>query len=372
MTNPFSTNPEEPNAQQPQSQQPDARQLYGSGDPVPQNEQGGPNTPGDRDGLNEPQTQPPSFQPEYGQNPDTAPFQSEAGAPAENPFNPSPASPVNPAYEPQGDSALYGQPAQPEYGQNNPYAAPSQPAGYAPQPQQENGAGYGEQPYGYGTPATAQNGQNGQTAYGQTPQNPYAQPVQPAYGQPYEQPYEQYGQSQNPYVQPQPGYDYTQSGYGQPGYGQPGYSQPGYGYPAPQNPGWNVMAVVGFALSFFVAIAGLILSIIGLRQIKRTGEKGRGLAIAGIVISVVQMLFVIVIIVIFAAAAAAGAFDATYHDSYGHGYDYEDTDYGYYDDAEATSAADSAAARVRAAVPGSEAARTAAIDAIIADTYAAL
>ena len=122
MTNPFSTNPEEPNAQQP-----DARQPYGSGDQASQHEHDGLNDQGDRDGLqgslsdslhdglNESQTQPPSFQPEYGQNPYAATVQPEAGAPAENPFNPSPASSsapsVNPAYEPQGDSALYGQPA---------------------------------------------------------------------------------------------------------------------------------------------------------------------------------------------------------------------------------------------------------------------
>lgn len=46
----------------------------------------------------------------------------------------------------------------------------------------------------------------------------------------------------------------------------------------------NTLAVVGFILSFFVAIAGIVCSHIALSQIKRTGERGRGLAIAGLAI----------------------------------------------------------------------------------------
>jgi uncharacterized membrane protein len=46
------------------------------------------------------------------------------------------------------------------------------------------------------------------------------------------------------------------------------------------------MAIAGFILSFFCSILGLIFSIVGLNQIKQTGQGGRGLAIAGIVISV--------------------------------------------------------------------------------------
>lgn len=50
------------------------------------------------------------------------------------------------------------------------------------------------------------------------------------------------------------------------------------------------MAALGLALSVFVPPAGLVLSIIGLRQIKKTGEGGRGLAIAGLVISAIFMV----------------------------------------------------------------------------------
>lgn len=53
----------------------------------------------------------------------------------------------------------------------------------------------------------------------------------------------------------------------------------------------NGMSIAGFVCSFFFQILGLIFSIIGLCQIKTSGEKGRGLAIAGIVISSVITFF---------------------------------------------------------------------------------
>lgn len=52
---------------------------------------------------------------------------------------------------------------------------------------------------------------------------------------------------------------------------------------------WNALAVAGFVLSFFMAIVGLILSIVACKQIRDSGEKGKGLAIAGIVISSIIM-----------------------------------------------------------------------------------
>ena len=52
----------------------------------------------------------------------------------------------------------------------------------------------------------------------------------------------------------------------------------------------NTMALVGFILSLcglisgITAIPGIVLSHIGLSQIKRTGESGRGFAVAGLVV----------------------------------------------------------------------------------------
>jgi len=51
----------------------------------------------------------------------------------------------------------------------------------------------------------------------------------------------------------------------------------------------NRAAIWGFVLAFLVAPAGLVLSAVGMRQARRRGEKGRGLAIAGLVISLVLL-----------------------------------------------------------------------------------
>ena len=52
----------------------------------------------------------------------------------------------------------------------------------------------------------------------------------------------------------------------------------------------NAIALVGFILSFFVALPGLICSIIGYRRAKSEGLDRGGLALAGIIISVVNMV----------------------------------------------------------------------------------
>ncbi|NEG69800.1 DUF4190 domain-containing protein [Bifidobacterium choloepi] len=121
--------------------------------------------------------------------------------------------------------------------------------------------------------------------------NLYAQQTSgQGYGQ---QDYRQAGYQQPNYQQPsyQGGY---QQGYGQPGYGPNGYGQPGYQPPVPQYPNrWNGMAIAGFICSFFFAIVGLVLSIVGLVQVNKTRERGRGLAIAGICISAVEIAFVV-------------------------------------------------------------------------------
>lgn len=59
-------------------------------------------------------------------------------------------------------------------------------------------------------------------------------------------------------------------------------------YAAPVQPS-NTLAIIGFILSFFISIAGLICSIIGYRNAPQYGGNGRSLAIAGIVISAVSI-----------------------------------------------------------------------------------
>lgn len=82
-------------------------------------------------------------------------------------------------------------------------------------------------------------------------------------------------------------------------YGAPPPQPPyGYGYPPPRPPGTNGMAIAGFVLAFFCTPLGIVFSAIGLSQTSRTGQSGRGLAIAGLVISVVS---IVVGIAVFAA-----------------------------------------------------------------------
>ncbi|MEV8213792.1 DUF4190 domain-containing protein [Leifsonia sp. NPDC077715] len=54
--------------------------------------------------------------------------------------------------------------------------------------------------------------------------------------------------------------------------------------PRIDEPRWNVLAIVGFVLSFGIGIAGVVLGIIALGRISKTGERGGGLAIASIVV----------------------------------------------------------------------------------------
>lgn len=77
-------------------------------------------------------------------------------------------------------------------------------------------------------------------------------------------------------------------------YGANPYGVPAYYAP---NDRWNTMSIVGFVLSFVFCPAGLILSIIALRQINRTQERGKAFAIAGIVISAIAIVIVIITII---------------------------------------------------------------------------
>lgn len=51
----------------------------------------------------------------------------------------------------------------------------------------------------------------------------------------------------------------------------------------------NILAIVGFVLSFFIAIAGLVCSLIGYNKAVKEGTEHKGLALAGIIISISSM-----------------------------------------------------------------------------------
>jgi hypothetical protein len=77
---------------------------------------------------------------------------------------------------------------------------------------------------------------------------------------------------------------------------QPQYGQyPYWGQQPP--PGTNGMAIAGFVLAFFCTPLGIVFSAVGLNQTNRTGQKGRGLAIAGLVISIVSIIIGVAVFV---------------------------------------------------------------------------
>ena len=60
--------------------------------------------------------------------------------------------------------------------------------------------------------------------------------------------------------------------------------------------GTNTLAVVGFILAFFASLPALICSIMGLKKSKEyVGENGRGLAIAGIVLSSISLAVTVIV-----------------------------------------------------------------------------
>lgn len=67
----------------------------------------------------------------------------------------------------------------------------------------------------------------------------------------------------------------------------------------------NTLSIVGFVLSFFVAIAGLVCSIIARKQIRETNENGMGLATAGMVISIVSIVLAVVAVIVYVAVLGA-------------------------------------------------------------------
>lgn len=76
---------------------------------------------------------------------------------------------------------------------------------------------------------------------------------------------------------------------------------------APAQAPLNVLSLVAFIGSFFINLVGIICGHIALSQIKKTGERGRGFALAGLIIGYVSIALTLLwIILLFAGLAAAG------------------------------------------------------------------
>lgn len=118
-----------------------------------------------------------------------------------------------------------------------------------------------------------------QNAYTQ-PQQVNAQPYEGySQGYDYQQPYDRYSQSQ-----PAANYTYNQFPYAQPSYPAAGYapSTPTQGY---SNPQWNTLAILSVVFLFVCMPASLALGFLALSEIKKTGERGKVLAIVSICVS---------------------------------------------------------------------------------------
>ncbi|MGK0714660.1 DUF4190 domain-containing protein [Leucobacter sp. W1153] len=87
-------------------------------------------------------------------------------------------------------------------------------------------------------------------------------------------------------------------------------------YAAPQqpaNPPTNTMAIIALIASIIVSLVGVILGHIALSQIKKTGEGGRGLAIAALIIGYIGVAaWVVAIFVWIAIIASIGMSGVSY------------------------------------------------------------
>jgi Domain of unknown function (DUF4190) len=89
-------------------------------------------------------------------------------------------------------------------------------------------------------------------------------------------------------------------------------SSPQYPSPAQQYQGYapapaktNTLAIIALVSSFFISLLGIILGHIALNQIKTTGEGGRGLAIAALIIGYVALAFGVIFFIVMMGAVAS-------------------------------------------------------------------
>jgi hypothetical protein len=162
------------------------------------------------------------------------------------------------------------------------------------------------------------------TDRGEPPNDPY-RPAQP----------DDAGSTTPPGTGPTPsGYEASPSGYETPGTGdrpvpaQPPYApygqqpypyaqQPAYGSPPPSagTDGFAIAALVTGIL--MMTVVPIVLGIVALNRINRSGQEGRGLAIAGIVLGAISVVFWLVGIIL--AVGFFTAWERTGFETYGLG-----------------------------------------------------
>lgn len=141
--------------------------------------------------------------------------------------------------------------------------------------------------YPFGKPDEPQPDMSAQPGQFGQPGQPGAYPSAPYPGMRYPSGDNPYGQQQGaPYGQQQPGGYYGQlNPYGTNRQRYQDYEQR---TGTPEGNGYDGMCIAGFVMSLIIPLFGLIFSIVGLVNVQRTGKRGRGFAIAGIIISVLS------------------------------------------------------------------------------------
>ena len=92
-----------------------------------------------------------------------------------------------------------------------------------------------------------------------------------------------------------------------PSYGQPpAYGQNPYGQQNPQDQ-YNVLAIISLVSAFFISLVAVITGHMAMSQIKKTGEKGYGLALWGLILGYLGLVSGIIVAFIFIAILVSGA-----------------------------------------------------------------
>jgi hypothetical protein len=91
------------------------------------------------------------------------------------------------------------------------------------------------------------------------------------------------------------------------------YPPGGYGYPYPRPNDTNgfaiaslVCSLVGILLLVIGPLLGIVFGIVGLTQIPRLGQRGRGLAIAGLTIGVIVLLLDVIGLIAMGTSTTSG------------------------------------------------------------------
>ncbi|MCJ1707233.1 DUF4190 domain-containing protein [Microbacterium sp. VKM Ac-2923] len=137
----------------------------------------------------------------------------------------------------------------------------------------------------------------------------YPAPPAPSYGAP-AYPAAAYDSSASGSA-PQASDQYAGAAYGQQVYGQQAYGAPAYGCGAlPRVNPLAIVALVSSLVGLFVIpligqIVGIITGHISLKQVKTTGERGRGMALSGVLIGYISLGLGILLIIFIAVMIAA-------------------------------------------------------------------